>query len=338
MSESDKSKFMQRFKVTLKNPKTMLFELAIIGGTVLVYQLVQLVIHQTKTPKQPKPRDDATAIKAGDYLPKSYNATSLPIPDKVKEAISNPIKDKSLLYPLSEAALRLSQSDIKKDFEFGWGWDKNNILHIHCNTIFPNATPDMIKFWFINHGNGRGKYHWYKWWHPIDHNRAWWADKQIHPVNDKKNGYIGHTSYVYEYLCKDIPKTEMDYLRIHFVDPKEFGFTDSMINEKEEREIVCARCGFMAFQAEVSKFVHYFERYGDNGCIMKSRFWIGDAIVDDTIPIPLRWIINILFSLPFMRKVLIPSDIGQRILTHCAKEMGNLATFLPQLYNLYHSK
>ena len=54
-----------------------------------------------------------------------------------------------------------------KDFEFGWGWDNHNILY-HCNTIFPNATPDMLKFWFINHGNGRGKYHWYKWWHPCD--------------------------------------------------------------------------------------------------------------------------------------------------------------------------
>ena len=333
------SALQQRFRVRLNNPKTMIYELAIIGGVVLVYQFIQFVIHQNKQPKQPKDRDNAIAIKIGDYLPKSYNPPmkTLPIPDDVKQAIKKPIMSKLLLYPISEAPLRLSQSDPSKDFPFGWGWDDKNILHIHCNTIFPNATPDMIKFWFINHGNGRGKYHWYKWWHPIDHIRAWWSDNQIHPSYDKKNGYIGHTSFVYEYLCKDIDP-EMQYLRIHFVDPKEFGFTDSMLNEKEKREIVCARAGFMKFQVESSQFIHYFEKYGDNGCIMKSRFWVGNATIDDTIPIPLRWIITLLFSFPFMRKVLIPNDIGSRILIHCAKEMNNLATFLPQLYSMYHDK
>lgn len=186
---------MQRLKHSLQNPKTMIFELALIGGTVLVYQLVQFVLHQKPKP-EPKPRDDSVCPKIGDYLPKSSTAKSLPLPDKVRELQHKPITDLSKLYPLNEAPVRLSQPDPALDFEFGWGWDSKNILHIHCNTIFPNATPKMLKFWFINHGNGRGKYHWYKWWHPIDHKRAWWSDDQIHPVHDDRNGYIGHTSYV----------------------------------------------------------------------------------------------------------------------------------------------
>merc|ERR1712228_891920 len=71
-----------------------------------------------------------------------------------------------------------------------------------------------------------------------------------------------------------------------------------------------------------------------NSCIMKSRFWIGEATVDKSVPIPLRWIIEILFAFPFMRKIMIPKDIGKRVLMHCAKEMNNLASFLPELYNL----
>lgn len=140
--------------------------------------------------------------------------------------------------------------------------------------------------------------------------------------------------FVYEYLCKDIKGTDMDHLRIHFVDPKEYGFTPQML-DGNEREIVCARAGFLAYQVESAQFIHYFEKYGDNGCIMKSRFWIGNATVDSTVPPPLRWIIGMLFSIPFMRKVMIPPDTGTRILTHCAKEMNCLATFLPEVYQLY---
>ena len=126
----------------------------------------------------------------------------------------------------------------------------------------------------------------------------------------------------------------MDHLRIHFVDPKEFGFTDQML-DGTQREIVCAKIGFLAYQVESGQLIHYFEKYGDSGCIMKSRFWIGQATVDQTMPAPLRWIIGTLFSMPFMRKVMIPSDTGTRILTHCASEMNCLATFLPELYHLY---
>ena len=100
------SVFWERYKLTLKNPKTMIYELAIVGGVVFVYQFIQFVVHQHKSPKQPKPRDDAVALKIGDYLPKSYNLQTLPIPDKVNQAITNPIKDKSLLYPINEAPLR----------------------------------------------------------------------------------------------------------------------------------------------------------------------------------------------------------------------------------------
>ena len=49
-------------------------------------------------------------------LPKSYNPTikTLPIPDKVKQAINNPIMDKSILYPMNEAPIRLPQQDESK--------------------------------------------------------------------------------------------------------------------------------------------------------------------------------------------------------------------------------
>ena len=323
-------KFLSELNVT---PRKMFYELVLVGGTVVIYQFIQFVLHSKNKPKEPEPRDDAKSILSEEYIPKSFTAKALSIPDQVKATIDTEISDKSALYPLSEASLRLTQSDTSKDFAFGYGWDSKNILHIHCNTIFPNATPRMLRFWFINHANGRGKYHFYKWWHPNDHVRAWWDDKQIHPVHDQKNGYVGHTSYVYEYLCKGMKDTEMDYLRIHFVDPKEYGFTQSMI-DSDDREIVCAKSGFMPFQTESAKFIHYFEKYGDNACIMKSRFWIGEASVDNTVPVPLRWIIGLLFSFPFMRKIMIPGDIGKRVLMHCAQEMNNLSKFLPELYNL----
>ena len=38
---------------------------------------------------------------------------------------------------------------------------------------------------------------------------------------------------MYEYLCKDI-HDEMSYLRFHFVDPKDYGYDQSIINEKDK--------------------------------------------------------------------------------------------------------
>ena len=37
---------------------------------------------------------------------------------------------------------------------------------------------------------GKGKYHWYKWWHPVDHFKAWYDENEIHPNNDTVNQEI----------------------------------------------------------------------------------------------------------------------------------------------------
>ena len=110
----------------------------------------------------------------------------------------------------------------------------------------------------------------------------------------------------------------------------------SMINEKNEREIVCARSGLLRYKMENCELIHYFEKLDDNKCILKSRYWIGNKITfDDSVPVPLRWILQSLSSFKFMKRW-VPREVGPILLKHCAEEMANLATFLPELYNLYH--
>ena len=98
--KSISSIFTQRYQQTLKNPKIMIYELALVSGVIVVYQLAQFAVN-AESAKEPSSRDDAVAIKIGYYLPKSYNPPikTLPIPDKMKQAINNPIMDKSILYP-----------------------------------------------------------------------------------------------------------------------------------------------------------------------------------------------------------------------------------------------
>ena len=73
---------------------------------------------------------------------------------------------------------------------------------------------------------------------------------------------------------------------------------------------------------------------------MLSRVWVGvDTECHSSVPRPLRWILNKLFKYfgKYIRKLLIPKDLGMRNLAHMSQEMNQLASFLPELYHKYYN-
>jgi hypothetical protein len=45
---------------------------------------------------------------------------------------------------------------------------------------------------------------------------------------------------------------------------------------------------------------------------------------------------NKLLGTAWVRRLLVPRNLGRDMVTHCAMEMNHLARFLPDLYALYH--
>ena len=74
-------------------------------------------------------------------------------------------------------------------------------------------------------------------------------------------------------------------------------------------------------------------RETEDGCEMRSRFWLG--------AIELRYVskkglLPILLGSRAIANMVISDQLGRNLLVHCAMEMNHLAGFLPDLYRDYH--
>ena len=75
-------------------------------------------------------------------------------------------------------------------------------------------------------------------------------------------------------------------------------------------------------------------RETDEGCELRSRFWLGDIGVRG---VPTSGILNKIASSKFVAEQAVPINQGREMLVHCAMEMNHLASFLPDIYADYHS-
>jgi len=65
----------------------------------------------------------------------------------------------------------------------------------------------------------------------------------------------------------------------------------------------------------------------EGGCVMRSRFWIGDIAPRGALG-PLRGLID----RPVVRRRLFSLEDCRDLLIHCAQEMSHFSVFLPKLY------
>ncbi|ETO25279.1 hypothetical protein RFI_11863 [Reticulomyxa filosa] len=186
-------------------------EAAVAGAAVIGYQALCYASQTIKGIKAPvTTEEDSVDIRIGDWIPTCVleytgddnNSTKetpqeekkcLPIPAKVTSEMEQP-KSRKYLYHWKQVKNYVMYGDMEDtthkyyDFENGWCFDYWGVCHVHITTIMPNVTPVMFMWWFENMCCGKGKHHWYRWWHPTDHIRAWYDDHQIHPTQDKTNG------------------------------------------------------------------------------------------------------------------------------------------------------
>jgi hypothetical protein len=216
--------------------------------------------------------------------------------------------------------------------EYGYCVMEDGTGYLAVYTTYQNCTPEMLAWWFrwlnvhsksMPEGKGNLKY---KIWCPPDH----WDHVFLN-----KNGYTDRRGGIGTVESLDLGQGEdMFYTIRHYVDLREFGFT-----EQREQELEAAGCWVdCAYESFYTHPAHTplpgahlqltLSRMSPLGYMEKrTREWIGykvkdgKVVRDETTP-------DEMFTEEYLRKVLI----------HCTIEAQHLSEFLPQLYAEYKDR
>lgn len=183
--------------------------------------------------------------------------------------------------------------------------DGNYLVSMYCP--MPGITADMIKWWF--------------WWHPQESQRyqVWYPGEHDSISYQKKD-----QEYFCAKVCPDfrpnsqypverIGKMRMP-LRIDFVEPESFGFSERQMRENNISLIICGHVAAYKGLIKHTEMAHIFKQT-DDGLFMISRFWIGQTLKN-----------------PLLREFVLTDDTAKGMAEHCCVEYRNLAEILPELY------
>ena len=192
-----------------------------------------------------------------------------------------------------------------QEFEEGWKRLPSGIGYVAARTEMPKCSGRMVQSWFEDLRTTEQ----YKSWFPEEHiyfrtNRP----KQTRSI-------IGDTQIIHERLGTDAVLK----LKLKFRDPSELLDTDRF-SEQGITAAVLARGGPQHLPLWTGNVLHLVHDT-DQGCVMRSRFWMGD--VSPAIPV--------LSGL--IRKDMTSDAALTGLYEHCKTEMANLAGLLPALYS-----
>lgn len=208
---------------------------------------------------------------------------------------------------LCEANLMLENEYLP--LESGWIRLEDGQVMVAARTQMIGCSGKMVDWWFsfFHHTEE------YLWWHPRDHVFSDWEGER------GTGKYIGGTHKVHEYLG-----TELHKLRINFRDPSEYLDT-SQFKAAKVSTAVCARVGPLDEPIWSAHLIHLIQDIPE-GCVMRSRFWLGDV---EGAPFPVDH---------DLRLKLVPDSMATGLHKHSTEEMAILAGFLPQVYRLYNPR
>ena len=238
-----------------------------------------------------------------------------PLPEHVKEALLTGGQAYEL-FPLVDHADELLEPGYWP-LETGFGLGPDGSVQVFALTQMPNVTPAMWDWWFAWHGSEAQRY---KLWHPRAHISSKWADGR-----SDLNHYIGRISQVVEYVGPELLS-----LTIRFVAPASLGLDENRLKRQGEVAI-CARGGIAGTPMETGWLIHHL-RPTQNGCEMRSRFWLGG---NNVRPRGMDNAIGKLLGRVAANFNPLKANQGADLLVHCAQEMNHLAGILPALHKKF---
>ena len=265
-------------------------------------------------------------MRPGDLEGKPYakywNPEMRPLPEHVQDALSLGIQASQLGFPITEANQLLAPGYLP--LETGYTRLDNGQIMVAMLTKMPGVTGKMIDWWF---GWEAMETQRYKLWYPHAHLAAS-AEKMNgdDPDLSDREKYLHNPNYVTEYVANET----MD-LEIIFSEPSVF-FDESRFEEAKIGTAICATVGMQNSPLNSGLLIHLI-RETDDGCEMRSRFWLGNVEVQG---LPSKGILNRIAGTKLVSKHAVPDQLGRDMVVHCAMEMNHLAGFLPVLYTDSH--
>ena len=271
-------------------------------------------------------RDRYLGMRPGDLDGKPYarywNPDMGPMQEQVQRAILHGVEASELGFPVTEANQLLEPGYLA--LENGYTRLANGQVFVAVHTKMPRVSSKMIDWWFGWHYMESQRY---KLWHPRAHvaNRA---EKMIgdDPGLSDREKYLANPNYVTEYVGSDL----LDIV-IRFSESSDF----LDVSRFHVAGIGTAVCGVIGYQNSPLAFglIIHLIRETDDGCEMRSRFWLGQIEIQG---LPTKGILNRIASSKFVAKRAVPTELGRDMAVHCGMEMNHLASFLPDLYADYH--
>lgn len=202
----------------------------------------------------------------------------------------------------------LSDTALQTEVGYAKMGDGTYLVSMICP--MPEITAEMIDWWFWWHPQADERY---KVWFPGAHYGIGYSEKQKEYFNQKScPAFRNNTQYPLEKIGSAVLP-----LRIDFVTPEEFGFSEQVMKENGIQRIVCGHVGAFNNLVRHTEMAHIFKQT-DKGLFMISRFWLGKTMKN-----------------PLLRKLIITENMAKGMAQHCCVEYRNLSEILPLLYNKY---
>ncbi len=206
--------------------------------------------------------------------------------------------------------------------ENGFRREADGSTYVSVLTQMPRVSIEMIDWWF--------------WWHAAEGPRyqIWYPDMHYDISADFKGHYHDEDKtfrerlHVSTHLVTEDVGVGKDKILIDFMSPGDFGFDESRLHP-EEQTVICARVGAPDKGVWGTEMCH-FVRTTEEGVEMRSRFWIGHQV--HRIGGFAQGLLNSFLNKPFIKRKLLPKEIGIKMFHHCSQEYHNLSLLLPKLY------
>ncbi len=190
-------------------------------------------------------------------------------------------------------------------------------------TPMPAVTVEMINWWF--------------WWHAKDAVRyqIWYPEMHFNISSDFQGFYDDESKsyskrlHLSTHLVTEDIGTGKEEIVINFMSPADFGFDPSRLKGDDDETIICAEVGAPDKRVWHTRMCHSVRKV-DEGVEMRSRFWIGRN-VKRMDPFAQN-LLNAVLNKPFVKRSLIPKNIGRHMFHHCTQEYSNLASILPKVF------
>lgn len=271
-------------------------------------------------------RDKYLGMRSGDLDGKPYakywNPEMAPMQNHVQRALTHGAEASELGFALAEANQLLEPGYLS--LENGYTRLKNGEIFAAILTKMPGVNGSMIDWWFGWHYMESQRY---KLWHPRCH-IANGATKMIGDdsnLSDREK-YLNNPNFVTEY----IGSVEQE-ITITFSESSTY-FDTARFQNSNISTAICGTVGLQKIPVNIGKLIHLI-RETEDGCEMRSRFWLGSPSLKG---LPTENLVNKIMASKFIAKHAAPLDLGRDMVVHCAMEMNHLASFLADLYSDYH--